>query len=83
MIGTIWSRNDRYISRVDALESGVEKQKAVCRQCPAYKLCRICCKLIPPEKREDHYCRLRRAVFAPMAEYIEHTLAGYAKEGKQ
>lgn len=83
MIGTIWSRNDRYTTRVDALESGVERQKSVCSQCPAYRLCRICCKLIPPDKLEEHYCKLRRAVFMPMAEYIEHTLAGYAKEGKK
>lgn len=83
LIGTIQSRNDRYTARVDALESGVEKQKKVCWQCPAYRLCRICCKLIPQDKLEDHYCKLRRAVFTPMAEYIEHTLAGYAKEGKQ
>ena len=83
MLGTIQSRNERYIARVDALESGVERQKAVCSQCPVYRLCRICCKLIPPDKLEDHYCKLRRAVFIPMAEYIEHTLADDAKEGKQ
>lgn len=81
IIGSIYSNTDRYLARVDALESGIDRQREVCRGCKAYPLCRMCCKLIPPDQMEDHYCKLRRFIFTKIIHYIETNLAQYAKEG--
>lgn len=75
IIGTIHSRPERYFARVDALEQNMPIQKEQCSVCPGKKLCLICCKLIPQDKVEDYYCKLRRAVFQPIVEYIEIKLA--------
>lgn len=81
IIGTIYSRRDRYDARIEALEENTEEQTSVCEKCSALKACRIVCKLIPFSEREAHYCKLRRAAFTPVVEYIENNLAQYAKEG--
>lgn len=81
LIGTIYSNTDRYTARVDALERNVGAQKERCSKCYSQKMCRMCCKLIPPDKLEDHYCRLRREAFRPIVDYVENTLAGYAEGG--
>lgn len=81
IIGTIKSKNERYFARVDALESRVNEQKEMCQKCYSYKMCRMCCKLIPKDKIEDHYCKIRREALAPLVDYVEKTLKKYSKEG--
>lgn len=81
LLGTIYSRRDRYDARLEALEGNQEEQGKICEKCTALKACRIVCKLIPFKEREAHYCKLRRAVFTPIVEYVENTLGKYAKEG--
>lgn len=81
IIGTIYSREDRYLARVKALESMERKQKEDCSKCPVHGVCNICCKLIPKDKVEDCYCKIRREAFSPISDYINNDLAKYAKGG--
>lgn len=42
----------------------------VCRNCPVQSLCHNGCPLIEPEVREATYCKLKRAVFYPIIDFV-------------
>lgn len=48
----------------------IREYKKECNQCPVQSLCRNGCKLMSKKVREESYCKLKRAVFLPVIQYI-------------
>lgn len=79
IVGNIHEPTVRYVDRMKSF-GNVPARKAACDGCPVRNLCGQYCKLVPENAGEEHWCRLRRAVLGPVAEYIEHDLAAMAVE---
>ena len=69
VIGMIKDNYVKYISNLIKNDNSKKFYK-VCKDCKVLSLCRGGCKLMSKEKRENSYCKLKKAVFSPIIDNL-------------
>lgn len=69
-LGTIYDDYFSYLNKVIGSDD-TKLYKAECQKCSAAAFCRGGCKLVNRENRAKGYCRLKQAVFLPIAAVFE------------
>ena len=69
VIGNIKDQYYKYISNLIKYDNTKEFYNT-CKNCEVISICRGGCKLMSKEKRENSYCKLKKAVFSPIIDNL-------------
>lgn len=78
--GTIYWNYQNYLNKLLETDNTKENLKT-CKDCIALAYCHTGCKMVSPERREQTYCKLKKAVFLPVLSVIQNYGESLQEEG--
>ena len=69
ILGTIYDKQEYLLNKLFQYDKTMLFEKT-CKKCPVQCICHNGCKLMTKKVRKESYCKLKKAVFLPIIQYV-------------